>query len=339
MRSFRGDNYQIGKQKGEIYKRNGMDFSSVKIDTKYYTGQLQAYKKYYPEMLDELEGVAEACEFDKEKIIYRFITGEIRFYLSRLKKQACTIFGVQNNNGCFVGRNYDWSHAADKTFEVYEVHTSGKNNLIAVSDMGIGPGGETDKSQLNYYEDDAINSKGLFIGLTYAYNDKWSFGISNLHMIRFLSERCSTVDEALALFKEIPICCPKNYFIADKSGKMGVVEHTSKRFKVLYPNKGVLIQTNHYIDKDLSEEDLVLEQVPYHNTFLRYYETLQKINLDKENFGFANIIKILGLKSYIYQNFPGVKTNWSLALDMTRGIYKIYWNLQSKMETASLVIN
>jgi len=207
-----------------------------------------------------------------------------------------------------------------------------------LTDMDVSGAFITPKN-LFYNVDDAINDKGLFIGLSFAYKDKWSYGLSCVHMIKLIVETCSTVKDSLRLFKKIPLCCPKNFFIADKNGDMAVVEHTSKRFKVLYPKNDILIQTNHYVDPELAEEDTVLIHKPTHNTFLRYYETLQKINARKEKFKLFDIIKILGdKKSCICQNHPNMKTIWSLALDMKTRRYKLYWNILGKRKEKILKI-
>jgi len=339
IKTFEGKFRDIGRQEGKIYKKNGLtlDWGSIKDESRLLAGQLKVYEKYYPEMLEEVKGIAEGGGFNEEKAIYNFITSEIFWYTDRFSlKRECTIFGVRNKNGFFVGRNYDWHPAIEKLWEIYKVKSPGLYPLIAVTDMATAP--KKDAVKTFYYADDAINSKGLFIGLTFAYNDKWSFGISNLHMCRFIAERCKNVKEAIGVFKEVPICCSKNYFIADKEGNMAVVEHSSRKFKVLEPQNGVLIQTNHYIDPGLAKEDTVLKNAPSHNTFLRYYETLQKINLIKETFSFPDIVKILGFKSYIYQNSPDIKTIWSLGLDMKNRDYKICWNLQKEKKEKILKI-
>ena len=109
--------------------------------------------------------------------------------------------------------------------------------------------------------------------------------------------------------------------------------------KILYPKDDVLIQTNHYVDPELANEDTVLREVPYHNTFIRYYETLQKINFKKDKFNFSDIIKVLGApNSYTCQNFPGVKTIWTLALDMKNQKYKLFWDLFGKRKEKVLNI-
>lgn len=339
IKTFKGNFFEIGKLQGEIYKRNGMNFRNGQIDENLFRGQLKIYQKYYPELLREFEGIAAAGNWDKNRVIYNFITGEIFFFTQKMKiKRECTIFGVNNKRGIFIGRNYDWFPVAAKVFEVYKIENPERNTFIAVTDMGAGA--EAIKKEYLFYNvDDAINDKGLFIGLTFAYNDKWSYGISCIHMTKLIAETCETVDEALNVFKRVPLCCPKNFFIADKNGDMVVLEHTSKRFKIIYPKKGILIKTNHYLDPELVNEDKVLENIPTHNTFLRYYETLKEINERGDKFQFSDIINILGKpNSFVCQNHQNVKTIWTLALDVGRKKYKLYWDILNKRKEKVLKI-
>jgi predicted choloylglycine hydrolase len=339
IKTFRGNFFEIGKQQGRIYRKNGMSLKNIKINSNLFQNQLQVYQKYYSELLEEFKGMAKAGKFDEDKLIYKFITGEILWFTNQFNlKKACTIFGVKNKKGVFVGRNYDWHPATEKVFEVYKVFNPERNSFVAVTDMDV-RGASVKPQYLFYNADDVINDKGLFIGLTFAYNDNWSYGLSCIHMTKLIAETCTTVQDALNTFKKVPLCCPKNFFIADKNGDMAVVEHTSKRFKILYPENDVLIQTNHYVDSELAKEDTVLNHKPTHNTFLRYYEVLQKINACKEKFQLSNVIKILGnIESCVCQDHPDIRTIWSLALHMKNRKYKLYWNLLEKRKEKTLSI-
>lgn len=340
IKTFKGNFFEIGQQQGRIYKTNRMNFDKVKIDPVLYKNQLHVYEEHYPELLEEFRGMAKGGNFDEEKLIYNFTTSEILYYRNRFGlDKACTIFGYKEKDKLFVGRNYDWLPETDKIFEVYKVVNPERNSFVAVTDMGIGSPTTAKPRYFFYNADDAINDKGLFIGLTFAYADEWSYGVSCIHMTKIIAETCETVKEAIKVFEKVPLCCPKNFFIADKNGDMAIVEHTSKKFKVIYPKDNILIQTNHYVDNELANEDTVLKRVPFHNTFIRYYETLQKINFERDKFKLDSAIKILGKPgSYTCQNFPGIKTIWTLALDMTNKKYKIYWDTSGKRKTEELEI-
>lgn len=337
---FKGNFFEIGQQQGEIYKSNGMSFDKVKIDPILYKNQLEIYTKHYPDLLEEFRGMAKGGNFDEEKLIYDFITSEIYYYRKEFNlDKACTIFGYKTQKNLFVGRNYDWLPETKKIFGVYKVLNPERNSFVGVTDMGIGSPATAKPEYFFYNADDAINDKGLFMGLTFANADEWSYGISCIHMTKIIAETCETVNDAIKVFEKIPLCCPKNFFIADKNGDMAIVEHTSRKFKVIYPENNILIQTNHYVDSELAREDKVLKRFPRHNTFKRYNETLEEINHGKDNFSINTPIKILGKPgSYTCQNFPGIKTIWTLSLDMTNQKYKIYWDISGEREEAELEI-
>ena len=340
IKTFKGNPREIGRQQGKIYRINGMNLEKIKINSKLFKNQLSIYRKHYPEFLDELRGIAEGGNFNEEKTIYYFITGELLVFVgqSNLKK-ACTIFGVKNKSNVYIGRNYDWCPQTEKIFEIYKMINRENNNFVAITDMAVDLSFTGKPDNLFYNADDVINDKGLFIGITFAFGHKWSYGLSCIHITKLIAETCTTVDDVLKLFHKVPLCYPKNFFIADANGKMAVVEHTSKEFKILYPKDDVLIQTNHYVDQKLALKDTVLSEDPTSNTFLRYYEALQKINMRKKNFRFYDIMKILAEKqSYICQNHPDIKTIWSLALDVKKKKYKLYYDLFGERKEKALKI-
>lgn len=350
VRIFKGDFYEIGQQLGKIYKSNGMNFDKGKIDSVLYKNQLKIYEKHYPELLEEFNGIAKSGGFDEKKLIYYFITNEIYYYRKYCYKRnykrkkhklnkACTIFGFKTGNNLFVGRNYDWIPETKKIFEVYKVLNPKRNSFIAVTDMGITSSATAKPKYFSYEADDAINDKGLYIGITFACADKLLYGISSIHMTKIIAETCETVKDAIEVFEKIPLCCPKNFFIADKNADMVIVEHTSKKFKVIYPENNILVKTNHYLDRELAREDKILKLFPRHNTFKRYNEVFNEINREKDNFNINTIIKILRRpRSHVYQNFRRLKTIWTLALNMTNREYKIYWDTLGKRKKAELKI-
>jgi len=226
--------------------------------------------------------MASAGNFKSEKLIYNFLCNEILFQIKNYGLgKSCTIFGIKNKNGLFVGRNYDWFPEAEKFFQAYKFSNPWRKKFIAVTDMGISSGSWINVKNRFYDPDDAINEEGLYIGLTFAYNEKWSYGLTSSHLVRLVAETCSSVEDSIEIFKRVPLCSPKNFFIADENGEMVVVEHNSKKFKIIYPEENILIKTNHYLDPEMEKEDKVLKKYPFHNTFIRYYETLQRINFRK----------------------------------------------------------
>ncbi|MFZ2072316.1 MAG: C45 family peptidase [Minisyncoccia bacterium] len=326
---FKGNYIEIGRQLGKIYRKNGKFFGVKRFDKKLYSKQLSFYKKFCPELLEEIKGISEGGNYNYENVVYENITGEIDWYKNKIKKTSCTIFGVKNKFGTFIGRNYDWYPETIPL--IYKYINSQSYNYTAITDNNYYPGFK--KEDQIYYIDDAINEKGLYIGITFAFGSNTSYGLSSMHIRKLIIEKCKTVSEALIMFKKIPVCCPKNFFIADKNGEMVIVEHSSgKNYKVIRPNDGVLIKTNHYLDQSLAKQDLILKNRPANSTYVRYYELLRNINLiGVDKIKQKNITElILDKKSYIRQNSATSNTIWSLSMDMKKGEYDLYYKGKKK---------
>ncbi len=339
MKTFKGSYFEIGKQQGKIYRDNGLNIDWVKINKKLLAGQIKVYQKHYPQLLEEINGIAQGGGYDEEKMLQIYLANEILYFTNRFNIPInCSIFGVKNKNGVFVGRNLDWTPIAEKIMQVYRREGSDCFNFLAVTDMHIGSPDDVKNKFMFYNTIDVINEKGLFIGITFAYGDSWQFGLSWRDMSKLIGETCTTVEDATQLFERIPLAVPKNFFIADKKGNMVVVEHAVKKYGVIYPQDNVLIHTNHYVDPELAKIDKVLKETPHHNTFIRYYEALQKINLIKEKFKLSDVIKVLGNpQSYLLQNHKS-RTIWTLALDMLGSKYWLYTDVIGKKNKKVLEI-
>ncbi len=337
---FNGNHFQIGVEQGRLYKKKGLNIGKIKVNRELLTGQLKIYKKHYPELLEQIRGTCLGGGYDNEAFLSILLSGKVKYYIRKMKlRGACTIFGMKNSNGVFVGRNLDWTPDSENAFEVYKNINSKCHSFIGVSDMMIGSKNDVKNRFLFYDTTDLINEKGLFVGITFGYYNYWRFGLTPQHMSQIIAERCSTVREALELIKKIPVATPKNFFIADKSGNMAVVEHVSKKYKVIYPKKEVLIQTNHYVDPDLAKEDKVLKIEPKSSTFARYNEVTAKLQAKKSSFKFKDIFGILGdTNSCVCQNKREIKTIWSLALDMKKSKFSLYTNLFGKRKEQLLKI-
>lgn len=340
---FQGSFREIGRQQGAEYRRNGTAFGGSKnIDKALYRRQKQIYEKYYPQFLEECRGVAEGGGYDSDQVTYSFTTGQLRHYRKQFGLNAprgCTIIGVAQGKNLYVGRNYDFIPAAEDLFGVYKVKNPQRNSFASVSDMYIDTGRHTAPKNFLYEGEDVLNDKGLYAGITFAYAESWSYGIAWSHMLRLIAETCATVEDALKVFKKVPLCTPKNFFIADARGNVAVVEHAAKKYRVLHPQDGVLIHTNHLLHPDLLELDRVLKHNPAHNTFLRYYEALREINARKGRFTRREIPMILRRSgTYLRQNSSDDATIWTLALDMTGRDYALYWGFGDTHRRARLAV-
>ncbi|BBL45735.1 linear amide C-N hydrolases [Nanobdella aerobiophila] len=339
LRRLSGDYYEIGYEEGNIYKRY-MDLHTLKIDPEIYKNQLLMYKKYYPEFLEELKGIIDASKIDKDKITYWLISNELVSYLNYVVKkirEKCTVFGVKNNKGIFVGKNYDWIPIAEDFIEYVKVYNKDAYPFIFVTDMGID---RYKYIKMRFHSpSDAINKYGLYIGIIAAYNDKYRYGINTTHAVKLVAEKCKNVEEAIELFKSIKICIPMNFFIADKNNFV-VIEHTTERFKIIYPENNILVKTNHYIDRELQNEDMIIKMYPSSNSFRRYYTILTDLFKNRDTFQYSDIIKLLTDKRVMQRSKLkyGTKTIWSLALDNNIKRYTLITYKGNKISSIKLSI-
>lgn len=65
-------------------------------------------------------------------------------------------------------------------------------------------------------------------------------------LVRYLLEHCQDVPEAIKALKHLPISSMQTLTLADKNGRIAVVECNCEEIEVLYPNKeNFLVATNH----------------------------------------------------------------------------------------------
>lgn len=343
IETFKAKNsFELGEKFGKIYRKNGHEFDYVQINQDIYSQQLKIYQKHFPNFLEELEGMAASGGYDKDKLKYDFIAASVERIMSHprfVPPTACSVFGLKKNDDLFVGRNYVWLKATENIFKVYRTMNQKTYRYITISDMYIYKQ-QTAPKDLYYLPIDCINEKGLYIGLTASINNDCAFGLSSMHIIKLIAEKCKNVKEAVSVFKTVPLNCAKNFFIADAEGNMAIIEHFSGlNLKVLYPKDNLLIKTNHYIDPEFANKDRVLAYKPVSDTFLRYYEILREVNLRKETFVQGDIPEILNKKnSYILQNSLTSRSIWTLSLSMTKKQYVLYYNLFGKKKSLKLKI-
>lgn len=272
MKHLSGTHHDIGRQIGTYYKSCGVSFAPV-TEAAILDRQITFYEKHAPEILDELQGITQGGGYDFNAVAHAFLVGEILFLRTRAQR-SCSIGGFTDSSGhVWVVRNYDWHPAVSKAFQTWKFSFSGKE-VLAISDMGIIDSGGIDKSKQLFLYEDAINGDGLYIGMTFAYRWVDAIGLTSFDAVRLVAWRCQSVAEAVRLFETIPLASPKNFFIADKTGKMAVIQHGVDKFDVRYPNEeGLLALTNHYVGR-LDADDQVRKANPNHSTFNRYAQLM-----------------------------------------------------------------
>lgn len=339
MKNFSGNHFEVGLQMGGYYKAVGASFSPV-TEASLLDKQLKFYERYAPEIIDELRGVAQESAVLFDRVAHAFLVGEILFLRNR-RERSCSIGGFIDATGrAWVARNYDWVPAAGKTCQAWKFYFPDKK-VVAISDMGIGDARGLDRKYQIFRNEDAINSDGLYIGLTFAHRWVDGIGLTSFDAITLSAWRCKSVGEVVNLFETLPLSAPKNFFVADAAGKMAVIHHGADKFDVRYPDKqGLLVLTNHYVGR-LEPDDQVRAIHPHHTTFNRYERLLtdmQKLRTSQET-GFEKLDSMMTAPNTpVCQcimvpnstNQVFMETVWTLLLDLKQKHYRLINNPRSQ---------
>ncbi|MEN1969246.1 C45 family peptidase [Lentibacillus sp. N15] len=224
---FRGTHYAFGYKQGMLLK----DSLTIKnrerqwkIRRPRFTIDVdetkQAICAFAPGIWDELLGLADALEWNLKDTLQEFGGYRLEYVRS-----GCSIFTGKD----YLIRNYDYH---PKTYE-------GRYMVFQPSDQGyaiIGP------SQRITGRMDGMNEKGLAMGYNFMHRKTPGDGFICNMIGRIILESCASVDEAVAMLKEIPHRHSFSYTVLDKGGETYIVEATPRSVVVRQSN----VCTNHF---------------------------------------------------------------------------------------------
>lgn len=333
--TFTGSHLAIGKQVGEAYKAWGKRRLYLSpIDIEIYEEQLTLYKKFFPRYLEWLQGVALGSGFNEEDVVRTYLTEFL--YLDDRPPTTCSVFGLRREDRVFVGRNYDWREAAEKSTHHLSVNFTDKSaySFTALSDMGVWKvGAEAYSPDYTILLEDAWNEWGLFVCQNGAPGKPQNLGMSSLHIIQIVAEQCRTIEEAIMLIMAIPCNEPKIFTVVDKTGDMAVIEKPTEFRAQVRRSDNQVVATNHYQSDSLKQYNAeIFKDVPFHSTFARYayletfLKTLNTVSIETLKLGL--------LKPPVLQDWRGVDegdylTAWIEVLELS--------NLESDINIAPLL--
>ena len=192
---------------------------------------------------------------------------------------GCSAVGkVVDNGDMVVGRSYDLYYGYNPAY-IIRTDVEGFNKTVglvynsfdghAFDDVKINGITQDELLTLLFFTADVMNEKGLYIEanmrpdqpketgikVTSGTNPNAEISLAFPALIRYLGERCATVDEALDLANSLNVCGFNNgevnwcggFFMADQSGHFGVLELVDNK---LVWNDKQNCQTNFYINDE-----------------------------------------------------------------------------------------
>lgn len=318
----KGTHYSAGFQYGKILKEHGVLLKDshiihlTKERKEYYQKTLPIYQKEYPEILDEIRGVAEGNE-----VSFDLLAGFLLSMYAYTAYNFCSCIVSKNIDGTIVfGRNSDFLTAIEKYYESYYYNLENSNSFIGNSTAFI---------QI----EDGINEYGLAVGLTFVYSKEKVPGLNAGMLVRYLLEKCKSVEESLETLKKLTIGSAQTLTIADRSGAMVVVECNSHNMEIMEPVDGhhYVFTTNHFNSKTMEKYNPDIEDDMFSH---QRYEVIQEAMTKTDEYTIQYIQEILSGKHGFmcqYDRRLGGDTVWSSVYDITHSsIYRCEGNPSRK---------
>ena len=198
------------------------------------TDMKKLYRTFDPILLEEIEGIAEGLELNFSKTA-ALISG---YDVPKTPALGCTTLCSKE----FYVRNYDFGpELYDGVFTLYQ---NDKKDTFAHAGYNLQLIGRHD----------GVNENGLVAGLHFVSNEDYRVGISPWISVRMILDKCSSVDEAILLLKEIPHAACYNFSVADRNGNMAAIEASPKKVEVRW-EEDWLSCVNHFQLEELREKN------------------------------------------------------------------------------------
>jgi predicted choloylglycine hydrolase len=221
---FNGSQYDSGFKWGSLLRKNEkkLDFCpTFQLTADRYAFAKECvlqYQKYFPEVLDEVRGIADGNEVSVETL-HALLFSMYCFEFDN----KCTCFAFSTNNEILFARNSDFLVSLEKLY---------MNCLYNLKGSYSFNGNTTAFVQM----EDGVNQHGLAVGLTFVYPKLRKPGFNAGMLTRYLLEKCKTTAEAVTQLHKLPIASAQTLTIADKSGEIVVVECNPNDIEVIRPH-------------------------------------------------------------------------------------------------------
>lgn len=224
---LKGEHYQMGVKRGTIFQRGNISFP-LHLDTFQLEHGKQSEKilrKFFPEVCEEIRGVSDTIGADYISFIsWMLCMGCCMYNLENnipVEIRGCTAFAYSKDGNIIYGRNNDlppYLRDGSKS-EIYSPINGNRFNI-------------TTSSFINGEE--GLNEHGLAVAMTFVMTrlEKIKPGFNSCFIVRYLLEKANNTEMAMALLMELPIASNCNILLADKNGKMVVVECTPTQKRV-----------------------------------------------------------------------------------------------------------
>jgi isopenicillin-N N-acyltransferase-like protein len=205
---------------------------------------------YDPDILEEIEGVAEGAGFSREDLLAVNCRSEVMF--GKAPQTECTSFALQPdaaaNGHTYVGQNWDWAPDVKETLILLVINQEPRPTVVLLDEAGmVGRMG--------------LNSAGLALSTNTLISEQHQVGVPYNILLRGILNQ-SRMSAAIGALVRPKRAISANFLIAHGNGQVLDIEASPVHIDYIPPRNGIITHGNHFAGGRLSGRDLSLERFP-----------------------------------------------------------------------------
>ncbi|QEA38114.1 peptidase C45 acyl-coenzyme A--6- aminopenicillanic acid acyl-transferase [Pistricoccus aurantiacus] len=191
---------------------------------------LPAIERHFPDILDELQGIAKGANLDFEDILALNCRSEIALTQSG----GCSALSLWHEETQWLAQNWDWRADQQRNVAILRITMDGQAPLISVGEAGM-----VGKIGLNVH--------GIGVCLNAIRSQTCGDGLPIHIALRKILE-CRDFAAAQHILREERIASPAHFLVASQDGQaIGFEVHPGTPGEIA-PRNGTVLHTNHLID-------------------------------------------------------------------------------------------
>ena len=316
---LKGTHYEIGFHWGSLLEKHGhfilnnLPFPIKKERKAFALACVPVYQKYFPEILEEIQGLADGQHCEAEML------QAVLFSMYAIPPAChCSCFAVADHETILFGRNSDFLTELEKY------------NLNVIYHIDADSYGFTGNTTAFLELEDGINEQGLAVGLTAVYPHAIQPGLNAGMLLRFILEKCKSTNEAIHYIQEIPIASAQTLTIADRIGEIAVVECNAEKIEIIRPSEGrpYVYATNVFHSEAMAS--FTNPEIDNWQAETRYQTLKNALERKRGQIGIQSAQELLAGKDGFlcqYDRSTGKDTVWSVIYDLKNvAIYRAEGN-------------
>jgi len=266
--------FQYGRECREMIQKNvhlyfrlfkhyaQLDRSQAISLAKRFIPVIQAFD---PAILEEMKGAADGAGLEFEEILALNTRTELMYPESLATGGECTSVAVLSEASArgevLIGQNWDWKPHLTESTVLLEIEQEGRPNVVTLTEAGIvGKIG--------------LNSQGLGACLNILKSPLGLVGVP-IHVLMRGILNCERLGDAVKKIVGQDRGSSNNCLIAHRDGAAMDFETAPREWDCIYPEKGVIVHTNHFTSERLKPMDTNVGLYP--DTLVRFGRARQRL--------------------------------------------------------------